>query len=135
MKRFKRATVLPAAARLAVCSGGHTPGPEIQPDPQPMQQPHSRYRDLPHISTQSSTCGTSWTQQSPCHARESQNHGMVCVGRDLKAHLIPTHCHRQHLPLDQVEIWARAYTHPLGCTVMPTVLVPSISIKTKNPNY
>lgn len=44
----------------------------------------------------------------------------------LKAHLISTHCHRQgDLPLEQVEIWAQAHTHPMGCTMMPTVLVPS----------
>ena len=34
---------------------------------------------------------------------ESQNCGMVWVGRDLKDHLVPTPCHGQgHLPPDQV---------------------------------
>ena len=31
------------------------------------------------------------------------SHRMVCVGRDLSDHLVPTLCYRQgHLPLDQV---------------------------------
>jgi len=31
------------------------------------------------------------------------NHKMVWVGRDLRDHVVPTHCYGQgHLPLDQV---------------------------------
>jgi len=39
-----------------------------------------------------------------CHTIESNSlNRVVWVGRDLKAHLIPTPCHGQgHLPLDQV---------------------------------
>lgn len=34
---------------------------------------------------------------------ELENPGIARIGRDLKAHLIPTPCHGQgHLPLDQV---------------------------------
>lgn len=62
MKRFKRATVLSAAARPAACSSGHTlgpeEGPEIQPDPQSMPQPHRGSRDLLDTSAQLNARGT-----------------------------------------------------------------------------
>ncbi|XP_061317325.1 keratinocyte-associated protein 3 isoform X2 [Pezoporus flaviventris] len=43
------------------------------------------------------------TNDCPFNTTRIYNHRMVWVGRDLKAHPVPTPCHRQgHLPIDQV---------------------------------
>lgn len=43
-----------------------------------------------------------WKTERPSEP-QTQNLRMVCIGRDLNDHLIPTLCHGQeHLPLDQI---------------------------------
>ena len=55
--------------------------------------------------------------------RESQNHRMACVGRDLKDHSVPTSCcgqgcHALNQALDQVDILTLEETPVGACQVL-----------------
>jgi len=62
-------------------------------------------RTLPADPARSAACRSGGLQTLGSAITESQSRRMVCVGRDLEDHLVPTLCYRQgHLPLDQVTV-------------------------------